>query len=111
MYFPGDCNILLISLCVLFFDVAYIFKLKDHFDSLVPLPFMGLGHSLTYENPGAAHTKKIFLEKTSPNLLSFLTHFDFASALLHYIPMVPILFCYFISTFMFFLQSLQMINI
>ena len=39
-------------------------------------------------------------------------HLDFASALSHYIAtMISILPCYFISTFMFFLHSLHMINV
>ena len=101
----GQIVFLFFAVIATFFDVAsYIFKLTC-FNFLVPLPFINQGHTIY---------KTIFLDKMTI-LLSLMTYFNFVSVLSDYIgiiPIIPILFYLsFISTFMFSLHPLKMINI
>ena len=119
------CCIFFLSVRAKFSDAApCIFKPKcfNCSNSLLPFRFIKmvpnvvtkLGHSLTYGNQETMHTtKKPFGQHGHTSCQSRLTHFDFASVLLHYIAtyvthsfLLPN-----ISTFTFFLHSLQMINI
>ena len=101
------------SVIATFFGVAsYIFKLKYCFDFFIPFPFIKFGHSLTYGNPGAMHTKyHIFLDNITI-LIKFLDSFRFCISLitLHiYLCIHSFLLPY--LNFHVFPESLPLINI
>ena len=105
---------LFFSVFASFFDVISCILKLSILLVLIPLyssiSFIKLGNSLTYRNPEAMHTKKIILLDIITILLSFLTDSNFVLVLSHYIATDDTRsFCYFISTFIFFLYPLQMI--